>query len=86
MTTTIIQVSAVLFVLISMSCKWLGARGKLKAMYTLWLVLGCLMMSYNLALSTRPEQGICLVMLVPCAWTVFSGVVGLRRLAKENRP
>jgi hypothetical protein len=78
-----ITVLACVYVIMSMSAKWLGSKGYLKPLYYLWIVMGIQMICYNSILSFQPGNAGCAVMLIPSAWASWSGIVGLKRLRKS---
>ncbi len=76
---------ASLYVVITMSAKWLGAKGHLRPLYYLWILMGIVMVIYNILLTIETSNLGCTLLIFPSAWSIFTGVLGLRRLRNKKK-
>jgi hypothetical protein len=79
-----ISVLSVLACVLAMTCSFLVARGKLRAVYLLGIVNGLVYCLLN-ALLAASGQPFVLFLMVPSAWGVAMSVLGLLRLRRLGR-
>ncbi len=71
--------------LMSMLISWLVALGKLRVVYVLTIINGCLFVLLNGILALTPGHEGVAVLMIPSAWMIVTACVGLFRLAKQTK-
>ena len=70
--------------LMSMLISWLVALGKLRLVYMLTIINGCLFVGLNGMLALPPGQEGVAILIIPSAWMILTACVGLLRLANQS--
>lgn len=82
MINTLSVIASVLGMVASVVC----AYGHLKAVYVLSFINGFIFVALNACIAvSAPGQGGVALMIIPSVWMIFTSLIGLRRLKREEQ-